>query len=184
MAIYKKMKTTKNGSLSGNLSANRVTEELKTGIEISGGENKSIFETEDNQGNREKTTIKNINYNFEHYLVKSINDHWSWAYQTGLSRSTFSNNKSRAILETGIEYAIFPYKEVNTKFFTIAYTLDVRRNKYFDTTLYEKTKETLFGHGFESNLSINQKWGTFSFGLDYHNYLHNWKLFNLGVNAD
>lgn len=173
-----------NGSLSGNFSTNRITEELKTGIEMSGGENKSIFETEDSQGNREKTTIRNSNYNFEHYLVKSINDHWSWAYQIGLSRSTFSNNKSRAILETGIEYAIFPYKEVNTKFFTLAYKLDVRRNKYFDTTLYEKTKETLFGHGFESNLSINQKWGTFSFGMDYHNYLHNWKLFNFGVNTE
>ena len=171
-------------SLRVNLSANRVTEELKTGIEMSAGENKSIFETEDSQGNREKTTIKNNNYNFEHYLVKSITDHWSFGYQIGLSRSTFSNNKSRAILETGIEYAIFPYKEVNTKFFTLAYTLDVRRNNYFDTTLYEKTKETLWGHGFESNLSINQKWGTFSFGIDYHNYLHNWKLFNLGLNTE
>ncbi len=87
-------------------------------------------------------------------------------------------------MRAGIEYNIFPYKLVNTKSFTIAYTADVRRNNYIDTTLYDKTKETLAGHGLEAKLSVNQKWGTVSFGTEYHNYLHNWKLFNLEVNAE
>ena len=47
------------------------------------------------------------------------------------------------LFRTGVEYAVFPYKEVNTKFFTVSYTVDARRNAYFDTTLYEKTKETM-----------------------------------------
>ena len=78
-------------------------------------------------------------YNFQHYLIKSINDHWSYGYQVELSRSSFSNNKGRLLFRTGFEYNIFPYKEVNTKFFTLSYTVDVRRNSYFDTTLYDKT---------------------------------------------
>ena len=169
---------------SGNVSASRVTDESKIGFEINGGKNKSDFEYEDDLGNVTKFTNKNNNYEFSHYFVKSINQHWSWAYEVNSSRNTFSNNKFRSILRAGVEYNIFPYKLVNTKSFTIAYTADVRRNNYIDSTLYDKTKETLAGHGLEAKLSVNQKWGTVSFGTEYHNYLHNWKLFNLEVNAE
>ena len=173
----------KNSSLSVRLSVNRVTEELKTGFELRNGKNQTIFKIDDGNGNIEKIIIKNNDYNFQHYLVKSLGAHWSYGYEAALSRSTFSNNKNRAILKTGIEYAIFPYKEVNTKFFTVSYSVDIRRNSYFDTTLYDKTKETLVGQGLESNFAFNQKWGTVSFGAKYHNYFHNWKLYKIGFNS-
>lgn len=169
---------------SGRLSASRVTEESKIGFELDAGKNKSDFEYEDDMGNITKFTNRNNNFEFSHYLVKSINQHWSWAYELNSSRSTFSNNKFRGLLKAGMEYNIFPYKLVNTKSFTISYTVDVRQNKYIDSTLYDKTKETLAGHGLEANLSINQKWGSISFGTEYHNYLHNWKFFSLEANAE
>lgn len=173
----------KETSFGVDLSVNRVTEDSKIGFELEAGKNKSAFEYEDDQGNITKFTNRNNNYELSHYLVKSINNHWSWAYELNSSRSTFSNNKFRGVLRTGIEYNIFPYNLVNTKSFTISYTIDVRHNKYIDSTLYDKTKETLAGHGVEANLSINQKWGSVSFGTEYHNYLHNWKFFNLEANA-
>ena len=177
-AVYKESR------FSGNLSANRITEESKIGFELNGGKNKSDFEYTDDMGNVTKFTNKNNNYQFSHYLVKSINQHWSWAYEANASRNTFSNNKFRGMLSAGVEYNIFPYKLVNTKSFTIAYTADVRRNNYIDTTLYDKTKETLAGHGLEAKLSVNQKWGSVSFGTEYHNYLHNWKFFSLEANTE
>jgi len=174
----------KESQFNGNLSANRITEEIKLGIELGGGKNKSDFEYTDDNGNITEFTNKNNRYEFSHYLVKSINQHWSWGYETNASRSTFSNNKFRALFRTAVEYNIFPYKLVNTKSFTIVYMTDVRRNIYIDTTLYDKTKETLAGHGLEAKLSVNQKWGTVSFGTEYHNYFHNWKFFNLEANAE
>lgn len=170
--------------LSGRFSASRVTEELKTSFEIYGGKNKSTYEIEDGNGVKNKLTIKNTDYGFNHYLITSINSHWSYGYEITFTRSSFSNNKFKAFFNSGFEYNIFPYKEVNTKFFTLAYTIDARRNMYFDTTLYDKISETLFGHGFESNLTFNQKWGSILFGLEYHNYFHNWKYFNLGVSSE
>jgi hypothetical protein len=166
-------------SFNGNFSANRVTEETKLGIEFNGGKNKSVFEDEDSTGQTQKEISRNDNYEFSQYLIKSINNHWSWGYEAGVSRSTRSNNKRREIFRTGLEYNIFPYKEVNTKYFTIAYILDVRHNTYIDSTVYEKKQETLFGHGIESNIAFNQKWGTIEMGLEYHNYFHKWKLLNL-----
>ena len=173
----------KSSRVSANLAANRVTEELKVGFETYGSIYTDSYNLEDSSGNKEKIITKNKDYNFQHYLIKSINDHWSYGYEAALSRNSFSNNKLRALFRTGVEYDIFPYKQVNTKFFTLSYTLDVRRNNYYDTTLYYKTEETLFGQGMEANISFKQKWGTVEFGMEYHNYFHNWKYFNLNVNG-
>lgn len=174
----------KSSRWSGDLSANRVTDKIKIGFEADAGKNQDSYELEDSSGAKEKIVNKNEDYELSHYLVKSLTGHWSYGYEVAFSRSTFSNNKGRALFRTGFEYDIFPYKEVNTKLFTISYLVDVQQKAYFDTTLYDKTKEVLFGHGLEAKLRINQKWGTVFFGTEYHNYLHNWKYLNLEVNAE
>ena len=170
----------KESSFNGNISASRITEETKLVFDFNGGKNKTVFEYEDDStGLIQKEIIRNDNYEFSHYLIKSINNHLSWGYEAALSRSTRSNNKRRSLFRTGVEYNIFPYKEVNTKYFTIAYIVDIRHNTYLDSTLYDKTRETLFGHSIESNVAFNQKWGTIEMGLEYHNYFHKWKFLNL-----
>jgi len=174
----------KTSRFGANLAANRVTEELKVGFEAFAGMNRESYNLEDSAGNKEKVVNKNEDYNFQHYLIKSINDHWSWGYEAVLSRSTFSNNKNRLLLRTGIEYDIFPYKQVNTKFFTISYVLDARHNVYYDSTLYDKTEETLFGHSLKTNISFHQKWGNVSLGSEFHNYFHNWEQLFLEANCE
>ena len=167
--------------LGANFAATRITDKIKIAFEAYGGRNRDSYELEDDNGNREKFVNKNEDYNLQHYLIKSLTDHWSWGYEVALSRNTFSNNKGRVLLRSGFEYDIFPYKQVNTKLFTISYVLDIRRNAYFDTTLYDKIKETLLGHALEAKLKYNQKWGTVSFGAEYHNYFYNWRYYNLSV---
>ncbi len=166
----------------GSVNVTRITEEVKIGFELEGSKTKTQYEFEDSSGVI-KIINKNDEFNLEHYYVKSINQHWSWAYQGEWFRNTFSNFKSGYILRTGIEYNIFPYKLVNTKKFTLAYILDGRKNFYIDTTLFEKKKETLYGHEVEAKLSVNQKWGRININMSYHNYFHNWKFFNLGLNT-
>ncbi len=169
-------------NFNGNLSANRTTDELKISFSVRAGKNKSTYEFDTPTGTT-KIETDNDFYRFYHQLVKSINIHWSYGYDVGLSKSTFSNDKFTALFKPAVEYNFFPYSEVNNRFFTVRYGVDVRRNKYIDTTLFDKKQETLFGHGLTSNLSYNQKWGTTSVGLSYHNYLHNWQYFNIGLNA-
>lgn len=172
----------KNLRYSGNVSANRTTEELKVAFSFYAGKNKSTFEYDDGNG-LQKYVVNNNDLSFSHYLIKSINEHWSWGYEANYNQSTFSNNKGRVYIRTAVEYDIFPYKEVNNKLFTISYGITARHNNYYDTTIYNKTKETLFGHGVDATLSLNQKWGNTSIGINYHNYFNNWNLFNLGINA-
>lgn len=176
-AVYKENR------FSGNISANRTTEDLKINFSTSLSDNKATFEYEDDAGITQKTIVRNHNYDFYHYLIKSINNHWSWGYEARYHQSSFSNYKGQVYLRTAVEYDIFPYKEVNNRFFTISYGFVFRRNHYYDTTIYEKLKETLFGQQADANMTFNQKWGTSSIGISYQNYFHNWKLFNLGINA-
>jgi hypothetical protein len=175
-AVYKDQR------FGANFSADRITEELKVGFRINGSKNKSIFEYED-AGVTQKITVKNHDLGFNHFLVKSINSHWSYGYEANYNQNSFSNNKGRAFVRVAVEYDIFPYKEVNNRFFTLSYGLTLRNNKYYDTTIYNKIRETLAGQRADINMTYNQKWGSSSIGISYHNYFHDWKLFNLGMNA-
>lgn len=169
----------KNTSYNGNLSVNRITDKLKIGMRMYWNKHKSTFKY-DNNGIAENFEVNNHNWSINPYFVKSINSHWSWAYEVRFNQNTFSNNKARAYMRAAVEYNIFPYKEVNTKLFTLSYGLTARRNNYYDTTVYNKVNETLYGHRVDAYFSLNQKWGTSYAGISYHNYFHNWKLFNLG----
>ncbi len=170
----------KNTSYSGNISANRITEKMKIGMGIIWNRNKAMFTYEEN-GSTQKFVVNNHNWSINQYIVKSINEHWSWAGEIKFSQNSFSNSKSRVYLRPAIEFNIFPYKQVNNKLFTLSYGLTARSNNYYDSTIYNKTKEILYGHRATAYLSLNQKWGSTYAGLSYHNYFHNWSFFNLGV---
>jgi hypothetical protein len=173
--------TYKSSTISTSASANRTTNKLRTNFSLSNYENNSSYKYEDNGT---ITTYKFVNksYQLSHYLVTAISRHWSLGYELDYSNSTFSNNKNRTYLSAGIEYAIFPYSQVNTKFFTISYSLDVRRNNYYDTTIFNKTSETLWGHKMQANFSLKQKWGYINSNITYSNYFKDWKLNNLSIN--
>ncbi|MDQ3683774.1 MAG: hypothetical protein M3352_11995 [Bacteroidota bacterium] len=174
----------KSNRYNANYSANRKTELNNVGFNGNISRRNESYEFVDSNGITTITTVKNHSYNFEHYYLIGINNHWTYGYAAELSRSTFNNMKQNINLKAAIEYNIFPYSAVNNKFFALRYFLDVRKIHYFDTTLFNKIRETLYGHGAETRMSFNQKWGTTSFGLEYHNYFHNWKLFNLEANAE
>ena len=173
----------KSSRYNGNFSANRTTDKIKMGFSSNAGQNVSKYQYEDSSG-KNVQTIKNSNYQFEHFLVKSLGEHWSTAYQISYSNSTYSNNKNRLRFGTGIEYAIFPYKEVNNKFFTIRYGVNARRSTYYDTTIYNKIQEVLFEHELSANLSVKQKWGSLNTQVEYSNFLHDFKQNNLSINLN
>jgi hypothetical protein len=172
----------KNTNYYGNFSVNKVTEQVKTGLGLYWSKNRSVFKFEDN-GMTESFEVNNHNWSINQYVVKSMSDHWSWSYEIKYSQNTFSNNKGRAFLLAAVEYDIFPYKEVNNKLLTLSYGITARNNTYYDSTIYDKKRETLYGHRASAYLSFNQKWGNAYAGLTYHNYFNDWNLFNLGMDV-
>jgi hypothetical protein len=167
---------------SSNLSANRTTEKWKYGLFLNASRNQSSFTYDDGTGEVE-FTVNNHDLSLYHYLVGSINDRWSWAYDARFSQSTFSNYKLRSEVSLGIEYNIYPYKEVNNNLFTISYVLAAKDQRYYDSTIYDKLQERVYTQGVRVNMTKNQKWGNLSIGLFGEHFLNDWDFFNLGINA-
>ena len=175
----------KNDKLSGNLSANRTTATSRMNFLINGNYSNSSYHYDSSSNNISyNVIIINSNYEISHYLVTAISHNWSFRYDLGFSNSTFSNIKSKILISSGIEYAIFPYSESNSKFFAINYSLDIRRNNYYNTTIFDKTSETLLGQKAEINLSLKQIWGFVNTSITYRNFLKDWNLNNLSTNLN
>ncbi len=168
----------KNNVLSSNFSADRVTNKLKVHFNLNGNLRNSIFNYD-----TVKYSVKNTDYNFYHYLSMSFSPHWSFGYQTSLSNNTFNNIKRALYFGPAIEFNFFKYEDVNDRFFVLRYGPDVTNNHYYDTTIYNKQKETLYGQRFSAAIILNKKWGTFNSGIYYRNYLQNRKLNSKGINV-
>ncbi|MCW3074453.1 MAG: hypothetical protein JWP69_1522 [Flaviaesturariibacter sp.] len=170
----------------GNLSATRITNDLKVIFRFNGNKEKTTITYKDPAGVTPSydEVYFNQRISLYHQIVKSINQHWSYGYDVSVNNSTFSNLKIQSILSPAIEYNFFPYKESNNKLLTLRYSVDVRRNSYIDTTIYKKTSETLLGQGADIALSFTQKWGGSSVGISYHNYFVKGTFYyNVGFNG-
>ncbi len=168
-------KVYKSSTLNTRFSVDRVTDNLKLEFDIYRSRERSVYQYEDT-GVTTTTEVKNSNYGFYNSIVKAMSPHWSYGYQARISNSTFSNYKSKLYFNPALEYNFFNYKDVNNKFFVIRYGLDIINNHYYDTTIYQKMKETLAGQSFSAAVTLNQKWGTFNSGLSYHNYFQDFSL--------
>ena len=171
-----------NTNLNGNFSANRTTEQTRIDFRFSTGKNRSVFKYENEDGEEESFTVLNTNYNINHTLVKSISDHWSYGYYFFLRNSTFSNIQNSFRYIPAIEYNIFPYKDVNNKYFAIGYGFDLRHNNYYEETIYNKMNENLLGQSARIVTSFNQKWGTLSSSIYYDAFFHDLKQMSLEIN--
>jgi hypothetical protein len=170
----------KSTQASSYISAERTTDKLK--ISFSGSANYNDYKYDyTDPYTTVQYDILNRSYLFQHFLIASLGKHIGIGYEIAHSKNTFYNNKSRVYGKTGIEYSIFPYKDVNTRFFTIGYFIDVRANKYFDTTIYFLTRETLLGQLLNMNMSFNQKWGTVSSTVAYSNFFKDASINNLSA---
>lgn len=182
---YNAERVYKNNVISSELSANRTTNKLKVEFYLNANLRNSVYTYEDG-ATTTQYKVKNTDYRLYHNLVRSFSDHWSYGYQTTLSNSTFDNNKRKIFFSPAIEYNVYDYKEVNNRFFVLRYGLDINNNNYYDTTIYYKIRETVYGHRFSAAITLNKKWGTLNGGVYYRNYFHNWALnaMGLSVNTD
>ncbi len=180
---YNAERVYKNNVISSNLSANRTTDKLKVEFYLNGDLRNSVYTYEDSASTT-NYKVKNTDYRFYHNLVKSFSDHWSYGYQTSFSNNTFDNYKRKLFFSPSIEYNVYDYKEVNNRFFVIRYGLDVNNIDYYDTTIYNKIRETIYGHRFSAAITLNKKWGTFNGGIYYRNYFKDWSLNAIGLSAN
>lgn len=115
--------------------------------------------------------------------VKGLNDHWSLGFAGGATMSVYSNYDLSSYLSPAVEYDIYPYDEANRYQLRIQYKAGYEYRNYHDTTIYNKTKESLGFHSLRAAYRVVEKWGSVNVRFTWKNYLHDWSKNNLSMNG-
>jgi hypothetical protein len=116
-------------------------------------------------------------------LVKSINDHWSYAAAASLYSSSFDNARLFSTIGPAIEYNVFPYAEANRRELRIQYRLNYSYRQYDEQTIYQKISEGLFSQSLQAVMEVKEPWGSMGFSLEGSNFFHDFSKNNLEFNA-
>jgi hypothetical protein len=171
-------KLTKSTQLFGNITANRITKDWKINSRISYSFRKDVFDTIGGFINSE-----NISKAGSVLIVKSLTEHWSYGGSANLGASSYNNQKMLISIMPAIEYDIFPYSESTRRQFRILYRAGFNFSTYTDSTIYNKTKESLWQQSLTAAYEVVQKWGSINVSLGYSNYLHDWSKNNLSLDG-
>lgn len=167
-------KKTRFSNLWGGFSVFRITPEWKIEMYYDMGHTVEKFLT--NEGNVESTTDVKVT---DILVAKSINEHWSTGIKAFVGSQSYSNYKFKYSFFPEIEYDIFPYSESTRKQIRFMYGAGHIYHLYNDTTIYNKTEESLWGHRFDIAAEILQTWGSLEGSLGWKNYFHDWSKNNL-----
>jgi len=110
------------------------------------------------------------------YVVKSINDHWSWGIFNSSRSSTFHNMRFEFELMPALEYSLFPYDEATRRSVTLAYRMGYGYHNYEEMTIFEEDSEWLFSQSLEASARFQQTWGNFRAGVTGKHFFHDWSV--------
>jgi hypothetical protein len=146
----------------------RITDQWKLESSIYYDHDQNRYEIDDT------TTISSISksYGSGVFLVRSIDEHWSWAAGLDLYSSTYRNKDFAFFIYPTLEYNIFPYFQSTRRELRISYKIGYVYNNYTEETIYDKTEEKLFHESLAATLDMKQPWGSVSTTLAGYNYFH------------
>ena len=165
-----KQSTRTTSSFDTNLSANRVTPNMKIQLGISADFDERKYEYDD-----ETIISKSDKKDFSALFVKSISDHWSVGGWVEAESSTYSNLDALFNVSPAIEYSFFTYDQSTRKQLRLLYRIGWNHANYTETTIFDKTKETLYNQTLMFIMDIRQPWGNISGSLTGSHYLHDIK---------
>ncbi len=165
--------------LYSSVSASRVTLDWKLRFRVWGSFNEDQFKF----GSSEIVS-KSGGDGFSSLVVKSLGEHWSAGVRSNYFSSTYQNTKHGFSLSPAIEYDIFPYSQSTHRMLLVNYALSAGKTWYYEETIFDKTKETLFAHQLSITLSLQQPWGSTETSLIGSQYFHDLSKNRLELNNE
>lgn len=132
----------------------------------------------------ETYTSENIRNYYSSSVVNSLSNRWSAGAFVDYSNSNYSNILYSFSLKPAIEYNIFPWDISDRKVFTIAYYNGPEWKNYYEETIYDKLKETLWEHTIQMDLKIVNTWGELGSRIVASNYLHDFSKNRITLSTD
>ena len=172
-------KSAKGKSLDASVAAERVTNKWK----IRMGAYMNHQEEEYQIGDDSVVGISKTRQ-FQSMTVRSLSRHWSLGAGLEAGSSTYSNMLFSFMAYPAIEYNIFPYSESTRREFRIFYGAGLGFNKYEKETIYEKTREWLWGQRIGIQLESKQEWGRIDVDIEGMNFFPDMSQNHLRVSSN
>lgn len=163
-------------SIRGSFSANKVTSELKFNLTLSTSYYHDRYTYEDMS-----TESSSKSYSATGLLVKSAGEHWSIGSFFSIASSTYQNYRLRINYAPAIEFDLFPYSQSTRRQLRFLYKVGVTFARYFEETLYDKTRETLVNESLSITLDLREKWGSISTSIEGSHYFHDLSKHSLSI---
>ena len=153
--------------------AKRITKAWKStlGGDFSYNQSEQLVELGNFDGTAD-TTYYTIRRRWSSYgsQLKAINEHFSAGLTGTLGADNFNNQERFARVKAALEYNLFPYSQSTRRQLRVQYGAGMAHYNYQDTTIWEKTQETIPIHYASIAGSARQPWGSLS-GEFEHNAL-------------
>ena len=159
-----------------NMSANRITADIKLRLGLSADFRNDSFEYDS-----ETISSTQESYSFSGLYVKGLGDHWSAGVSLDIESSSYSNTEFRIRPAPALEYNVFPYSQSSRHQLRLLYRLGFQTVRYRAETIYFKTRETLLDQSLSATLDLKEKWGSISASLSGQNYFHDFSKYQIGL---
>jgi hypothetical protein len=157
------------------INADRVTAKWKTHFEVNNTYNQSDFDIDS------VTTFTTIQrtYGATMLQVKSLGEHWSAGLRASDGSSTYDNYRQVLRVTPAVEYDVFPYSESTRRQLRLEYNIGYAGYSYNDTTIFDKTHESMPIHNLNVSLATREPWGSIDLGVNGQGYLNDRTLYRL-----
>ena len=160
-------KVYQSGYFNSSLSASQVKETHKISLDVRARYSEQRYE----YAGLKSTYILRLQSAYATY-VHSVSDHWSAGGFAYTERSDFSNYDLYQNVAAAVEYNVFPYKEAQTKSFTMVYRAGFTYYDFQEETIFNKTTDRIPSHSLTMSASFTKDWGQFSSGVEVASFLN------------
>ncbi len=165
-----------NLNLWSNVSASKVTPDIKIELKYQNSFNQSVYRLE-------SETIESFTRsNYGNLLItKSLGEHWAYGGFAKVYGSTYSNIEVSSSVMPAVEYNVYKYSEATTKQLRLLYKVGPQYNNYIDTTIFDKTSEIYYSQYLGINYKNVQKWGSIEGSVYGSTFLNDFSKNNVGI---
>jgi len=171
-AFFNGEESRKNLFLSGGVSADRVTEELKINLGYDYDYNRRTFTDKDSLGNKVTDKFITRGHRFDGRLVKSISNQWSLGIFTEVFSSTRNNIDMSWQASPAVEYNIYPYSEYAQREISFLFLVSSSYYDYDEPTIYNEKSEFLIRPQIRSRMEFTQPWGEIEGRINVSTFMH------------
>lgn len=172
--------STRDRTWSAAVSADRVTPAWKTSVGINADQRRQQFDLDED----EPIDVVRHNRGVDWLVVASLGEHWSAGTLGTVRSSTFENTALEIAGGPAIEWNFFPYSMYTRRQLRVMYAAGVKRIRYYEETLFGRSRETRAVQELTGAYEQREPWGTLESRVQWSNFFPGLSLHRISVDSE